>query len=440
MSRYGSLLLLPRLSSTRKTTLSTRTNTPTMAFLRHSDFSPANSMFLLQCDETHPTCIQCNTAQLRCMYASGWNSGPAQSSASPRASSQNGLSITSTVEPRSPNTIQPRIPDPPNLNAHFSITGSADDHFTVNLLHLQLFNHFMTETANTIMLHPRDSQKSMDVTIKAALSAPYLMQEILALSALHLSVLYPAQREFYHHQASGLQTRALTIFNNSHLEVNAENCIPIAIFSSLLAMHSLCDVVSGPNDDFSNFLNSFIHSLDLHRGIRDITSHSWRILGQSELRHVLEAGEALNRTDNLVGKECDELRALLSSADIGHASMTACETAIDHLQRTFDMERLSDGRDNTFAIWPVLVPIEYMDLVMKRSPEALVVLAHFAVVLHSHSREWFIREGGRYLIGSISRHLGSYWDNWMAWPNSVLGSLNPSQLPRSLPQSPLPAG
>jgi hypothetical protein len=207
MSRYGSLLLLPRLSSTQKTTLSSHTNTPTMAFLRHSDFSPAYSMFFLQCDETHPTCIQCNTAQLRCMYASGWNSGPPQSSASPRASSQNGSSITSTVEPRSPNNIQPRIPDPPILNAYFSVTGSADDHFTVNLLHLQLFNHFTTETANTIMLDPRDPQKSMDVTMKAALSAPYLMQEILALSALHLSVLYPAQREFYHHQASGLQMR-----------------------------------------------------------------------------------------------------------------------------------------------------------------------------------------------------------------------------------------
>ena len=230
------------------------------------------------------------------------------------------------------------------------------------------------------------------------------------------------------------------MFNASHLEVDAENCIPIVLFSSLLAMHSLCDVVSGPNDDFSNFLNSFIHCLDLHRGIRAIASHSWRILRQSELQHVVEAGEALNRTDNLVGKECDELRALLGSADIGHASMTACETAIDHLQRTFDMERLSDGRDNTFAIWPVLVPTEYMDLVIKRSPEALVVLAHFAVVLHSHRREWFIREGGGYLISSISRHLGSYWDNWMAWPNSVLGSSNPSQLSRSLPQSPLPAG
>jgi len=411
--------------------------------LQHSSLLP-NPMFYIQCDESRPVCIQCNTAQLRCGYAPGRTSVPAQSSASPQPISQSGTSISSfsTVEPHSPNTIHPRIPDPPISNAHFSITGSADDHFTVNLLHIQLFHHFSTVTAGTISLDPRDAEKAMAVTMKAALSAPYLMQEVLALSALHLSVLHPAQREFYHHQASGLQTRALTMFNASHLEVDAENCIPIVLFSSLLAMHSLCDVVSGPNNDFSNFLNSFIRCLDLHRGIRAITSHSYRLLRHSELQHVLEAGEVMHQTDNLVGKDCDELRALLRAADLGQASMKACEIAIDHLQRTFDMERSSGGRDNTFASWPVLVPNEYMDLVMKRSPEALVILAHFAVVLHSHRGEWFIGDGGRYLIDSISRHLGSYWDNWMAWPNSVLNGVPSSLpiLPPSLPQDPVSAG
>jgi hypothetical protein len=414
-----------------------------MTFLQTSDFLSVNPMFFLQCDETHPTCIQCNTAQIRCMYAPGRISGAPQSSASPQTISRDGLSTTPSAVPHSPTNIQPRLQEPSIPNAHFSIAGTADDHFTVNMLHIQLLHHFTTETANTLLLDPEEAQKPQTVTMKAALSAPYLMQEILALSALHLSILHPSQREFYHHQASGLQTRALSIFNGSHLEVDAENCIPIVIFSSMLAMHSLCDVVSGPNDDFSNFLNSFIHCLDLHRGIRAITSHSWRLLRQSELQGVLEAGEEMHRTDNLVGKECDELRALLRSADIGQASMKACEAAIDHLQRTFDMQHMLNGRDTSFASWPVLVPTEYMDLVTKRSPEALVILAHYAVVLHCHRGNWFIGDGGKYLIDSISRHLGSYWDNWMAWPNSVLlgGSSNlPHLPPRSLPQSPVAAG
>jgi hypothetical protein len=355
--------------------------------------------------------------------------------------SRDGSSLTPSAASIPPSNIHPRLQEPIISNANFSIVGTADDNFKVNMLHIQLLHHFTTETAKTLFLDTLEAQISQTATIKAALSAPYLMQEILALSALHLSVLQPAQREFYHHQASGLQTRALAISNSSHLEVDAENCIPIAIFSSLLAMHSLCDVVSGPTNDYGNFLNGFIHCLDVHRGIRAITSHSWHLLRQSEFREVLAVDEEKRNTNDMIGKECDELRALLSSADIGSASMKACETAIDHLQRTFDRERMSNGRDNTFVSWLVLVPTEYMDLVIKRSPEALLILAHYAVVLHAHRGDWFIGEGGRYSINSISRHLGSYWAKWMAWPNSVLlRSSGLQHLPRRLSPSPAAAG
>lgn len=390
-----------------------------MAILRSINFLHVNLMFI-QCDETHPSCIQCNSAQLRCTYASAQSPRPAQPGTHAQTASQDDESATTAVEHHSPNSLPPRLADPSISPSYLSIPANPDDPFTVNLLHMQLMHHFLTQTTKSIIFGEQDVQKSREIIMKAALSAPYLMQEILALAALHLSVLLPDQKEFYHHQASGLQTRALSIFNNSHLEVDASNCIPIVLFSSLLAMHSLCDVVSTPEDDFSNFLNSFIRCLDLHRGIRAITSHSWHFLRQSELKDVFEAGEIMHCTDDLVGKECDDLRALLSAADLGQASMRACQSAIDHLQKTFDTERIWGGRNNTFTTWPVLVPTEYMDLLMKRSPEALVILAHYAVVLHNHRGDWYIGEGGKHLIISISRHLGSYWDAWMAWPNSVL--------------------
>jgi len=50
----------------------------------------------------------------------------------------------------------------------------------------------------------------------------------------------------------------------------------------------------------------------------------------------------LERT-NLGGKESDDLQALFSSADIDQESMKACQIVVDHLQRTFDIERLSSG-------------------------------------------------------------------------------------------------
>jgi Fungal specific transcription factor domain len=281
-------------------------------------------------------------------------------------------------------------------------------------------HHFSTETSKTIAFDQNNQQKSYKAILEAALSAPYLMYEILAVAALHLSILLPAQQGYYHHQASGLQTRALSLFNASRLEVDAENCISVVIFSSLLATHSLCDVVLFRNNDFSTFLDDFIGCLNLHRGVRSITSHSWHLLQETHLKPVLDAGEALGQTAGLMGKECDDLRALLNSDNIGQLSVKAYQSTIDHLQKAFDVERISGGHTDSFIIWPVLVSADYMDLLVKRSPEALVILAYYAILLHNHRDLWFIGDAGLYLADSITRHLGVYWDTWLAWPNAII--------------------
>lgn len=373
-------------------------------------FLAINLMFS-QCDEKHPSCLQCNTVDLQCAYAATRTSASASSenSSLPEKSKY--------VSPKSSLDNHTTVSNRPIQFLDTSVTSHSEENFTVNMLHMQLMDHFSNETAKTIVFDDRDQKRSQDLVMKAALLAPYLMQEILALSALHLGTLLPAHKGFYHHQASGLQTRALSLFNSCHLEVDAENCVPVVIFSSLLAMHTLCDVVGFHDGDFSNFLNGFIRCLDLHRGIRAVTSHSWALLKNSDLQPILEVGAILHDANDLVGKECHDLRALLNTADIGPTPMKACQTAIDHLQNLFDMEENSHANTNTSIIWPALVPPEYIDLLMKRTPEALVVLAHYGVLLHRHRRHWFIGGAGRLLISSISNHLGSYWDTWIAWPN-----------------------
>lgn len=49
--------------------------------------------------------------------------------------------------------------------------------------------------------------------IKHALEIPFLMHEVLALSALHLSTRDTKSRQFYRSYAIGLQNRALSLFH-----------------------------------------------------------------------------------------------------------------------------------------------------------------------------------------------------------------------------------
>jgi hypothetical protein len=70
--------------------------------------------------------------------------------------------------------------------------------------------------------------------------------------------------------------------------------------------------------------------------------------------------------------------------------------------------------------WPVLISFEFLQMLRQRRPEALVILAHWAVFLHYHRDFWVFGDSGRFLLESTRKYLGTYWDDWMAWPMEVL--------------------
>lgn len=75
---------------------------------------------------------------------------------------------------------------------------------------------------------------------------------------------------------------------------------------------------------------------------------------------------------------------------------------------------------HALVTWPVLVLREYIDRVAERKGEALVILAHYAALVDTHRDMWLVCDGGKYLVDSISQHLGPRWDEWLQWPRQLL--------------------
>ncbi|KAG9233283.1 putative Zn(II)2Cys6 transcription factor [Amylocarpus encephaloides] len=356
----------------------------------------------MKCDENQPICAQCTISRRPCSYSTA-STIPPQSPSLNYTPLTPGPShageppgVSSSYSPARQETFRPSVSSLDILvgNPSFPSTASGvhqDNHihadpsdpFAVNMLHLRLMQQFSMETGRTFLLVPDDAEASTKIFLKAGLQHSFLMQEILAIAALHLGFSLPGKREYYHHQATGLQARALSIFNSTSLDVGPENCVAITLFSSLFAMHSLCDAVESCEKSSDKFLSACINSLDMHRGSRTITQHSWHLLLQTEIRPILHA---------------------------------------EHLQTAFDQEHTTGGRTNACISWPAMVQSEYMDLLMKRNPEALVILTRYGVLLHCHRELWCIASAGEYLIKSIDRHLGSYWESWLVWPNEVIGT------------------
>jgi len=266
-----------------------------------------------------------------------------------------------------------------------------------------------------------------DTCINHGLRHSFLMRQILATSALHLSILRQDQRAFYHQHATQLQSEALAGYNAILQDLNETNIVAAFLVSSLIGMHVFCDTFLVREDTehtFNSTLDSLIGCTNLLRGIRSVISDWWVFLCQSELSEILlSAGKKREAYTNAPVNLAD-LNKMVHAADIGTTSKEAYKEAVRQLEVVFaaqaDMENPEASTSaNMIFSWLVLVPKEYVELLSARRPEALVILSYYAVNLHYRKGFWAINDAGRFLIEGISSHLGRHWDQWLAWPRQV---------------------
>ncbi|GKZ18811.1 hypothetical protein AbraIFM66951_009514 [Aspergillus brasiliensis] len=361
------------------------------------------------CDEKQPICSNCRSSERSCEYADPFRrAAPSRSSKS------------STPSPAGPvtNELPSRPPGHP---------ASSSDSPPVNMLHAELFFNLTENTLCTLSLGGAGWIGTPDV-MRIVVSTPYLINQMLGLSAIHLSVVRPENGKWYRRHAAQLQTHALEIYNQRGLEVNQESSVPLFLFSCFLGMHALCDVLVHREDaSFDEFLERFVHCLRLQLGIRVVVSSStWQALQESVLKEPLQNGAIMFDWDTKLGFELAELLRHIEAAKLGDAITSTYRGAIQTLQMSLNAA-LRGSLKNISGVtgWPVIVSPEYVEHLAMQRPEALVILAHYAVILHWHRHLWLFGDGGRYLIESISKHLGPSWAEWLEWPNRSLSEPSP---------------
>ena len=265
-----------------------------------------------------------------------------------------------------------------------------------------------------------------EITLKYAVSAPYLLHEVLAIAALHLSTLRPDQHTFYQQQAAGLQNTALALMKDA-IDSQKQNPVAMFLFASFLGMHVLGDTVLFRDNNSTNFLDSFVGYMKLHRGVSSVINGSWDVIKESELKSLLVASEGMLKRGTTSNNECSGLQSLLDSPDLARSAIDACANTIELLQILFDIDGSMgsiNSSTNLIFSWPIRISTVYTDLLMRKKPEAMVILAHYAVLLHRHRWTWLIGQAGRYLVDSIAQHLGARWEPFLEWPVSQLQKMD----------------
>lgn len=294
--------------------------------------------------------------------------------------------------------------------------------------HMELLSHFLLHTAPDIGRGKEVNARPLNAVLRAAYSAPYLMCQILALSALHMGHIEETQSEKCHVEAVALQAQGLSLFQDDLGDITTNNCVPMFMFANFLSLHTLSEAVLESQDDADGFLDRFITYLNLQRGVQTMCRESWSLLLQSDLSPLLvDAGAYLDDASLQPEKHAPNisvhLYSLLDQADMGKEAETDCRDAIARLQLLLNAEAASKDShqpEGLISAWPVLLPVTFTEMLMKRKPEALIILCYYAVLLHNRRSLWLIQNAGELLITSISKFLGSYWRSWLDWPIQML--------------------
>lgn len=352
----------------------------------------------------------------------------------------------------------------------------------VNLHHMELLAHYTFAVSNP-EIDPDLDRAATKMVVQTALGFPWLLYEILAISSRHLATFAqpgsgsgPRSAAFYRAQASQLQTQALHLFNRRRgsgrgdgdglspaaAAIDETNCVAAVLFSSTLGRHLLADTLEDlqrpDNDSSEAALDRYCRYLQVHLGLRAVASSSWSHLVESDLWPLIAlAGRIHPSRSGVRGTELRGLSRWVAAKEAGASGAAvgvndeqdeeeehrkACLEAIDLLQIGLDESSSSSSSANgtsssaylspsspkqhqqhqmTFT-WPVRCPPKFSELVRRREPRALVILAHYAVLLHRGRNLWQIGPSAPRFLQVISDVLGPSegYEAQLAWPRAVV--------------------
>ena len=367
----------------------------------------------LKCDEGRPICRKCTFSHRECFYPSSSKEQPDQS--------------TDIASSEAATILSARSPDCPSANAVINLDRHSvllNPASVINIHHVELFYHFTTDTCQTIAISSSHVDIYKRMVTERAFQQPCLLAEIIAFSACHMSLKRPDNAAIYHEIASSQQTCALAEFNGILNSVDETTCLDVLLFSHLIALHVFWDIFASIDDDFSVFLDRLLGCIRMLRGINVVIRTWWNFLVQTELGAIILNADQQQNTPKPSSQECDHLRAMVDDADISVTSMGVYCEALDSLQTYFDSENVfatpANSTHQVFA-WLVVASEGYTDLLDQRRPEALVILAYYALLLHRRDQSWVIGDAGKRLLMHIRSYLGRRWDRWLEYPTRLMG-------------------
>jgi hypothetical protein len=173
--------------------------------------------------------------------------------------------------------------------------------------------------------------------------------------------------------------------------------VSVISFSTLIGLRALAEVAGNVDVGAGGVLDRFVTYMNLHRGGRAIISQCWRFLNQISVAPLVErTTSAIHHAFSSNGQTAvvvaDRLSNLLDHADMSEESRQVCSVAASQLTVVYQTEpvvgksSIQPPGNGLLWVFRINLSSEFTKLSSMRKPETLIILAHYAVLLHRRRR------------------------------------------------------
>ncbi len=245
-----------------------------------------------------------------------------------------------------------------------------------------------------------------------------------ALAALHLTRLKPQESDYYLVLATHHQNLALPLIRSELESINEENCHAVYACGHLVTKYAFASSQSLETQVFSPGLGEVSEFLPLVRGAFSVAEHclNWllaRPLGPCKEKPLNDTPDlSLNPDNALYARPLSVLRAN------GGGDGEACCEALNSLRTLLAMDATPGQTMSTKTLvfwWPFKISQRYIELMSEGTPEALVVLAYYCIMLKKIDYFWLMKGCAARLFEQCRRDLSKYWHPHIELPLSVVG-------------------
>ncbi|OJD15371.1 hypothetical protein AJ78_04376 [Emergomyces pasteurianus Ep9510] len=375
----------------------------------------------VKCDEQAPCCRNCKYRRVNCSYQSQCG----------QSSSFIPYRYGIPQLPQQSNRVQKNDLLSPARSPIIPLTQLAHNG-TTPLQELELMHHYATTAF--VSLADYEVYKSVWQVIvpQQAQSYRFLMHIILAISALHISHLRDSdngKESSYKDLAHTHYDDAVAEFRSTVPQMTKSNSSAVFAFSHLTIYFAFgSSKFSINNGRMEDPIGELLDVFTLLRTAMETLRSSWDSLADGPLAVLLQRGPEITDRQYLtpdlsMGLELME-QFCQNDPTIQDSDGNVNESYQTAIRQLWDSFVMAETKRKDWAMilrFPIIFSEEILLSLRRRDPTALVLLAHFCVLLHRAPTRWWAEGWGEQVMVAVVKSLDQRWRHSIAWPMKAIG-------------------